>query len=337
MCQSVGTPAYIVIEAKGTRACLWLKHWIKITEKEGCLAFPENYTFNLRILENLRQVMYGLRTPPRPAQFEALAIWELAARQQQSLKFEKKMRRAEKSSVEARWDSEQRQRRLNTLLGVRLFPEMTEDGEKVSKKSKRSSSAVEEQTSKEPKEKVEGKSDGDADQGCTDRDSGKLSASAAAGKWHVSESRIHASHTQKVNNPTEQEEELLGLLAPKRIPGQEREREELEATPGNAQVSLPIPESDEVEGIREEEGESSSTETVKEPVQRQQERVPVQRKPSQRRGSSEADGLTNQIEQVTDPHGKGVETDPSQEGLTPPEPVVRTLKHKSLSSILKRA
>ncbi|KAJ1119205.1 hypothetical protein NDU88_007391 [Pleurodeles waltl] len=67
------------MEEKGVAPCLWLKQWCKLTEKDGCLAFAENGSFNIGILENLRKALNEQKPPPRPAQFEALAIWELMA------------------------------------------------------------------------------------------------------------------------------------------------------------------------------------------------------------------------------------------------------------------
>ncbi|KAJ1128752.1 hypothetical protein NDU88_007127 [Pleurodeles waltl] len=117
------------MEEKGVAQCLWLKQWCKATEKEGCLAFPEHGTFNLRVLENLWRVLNELKPPPRPEQFETLAIWELMAIQQQQQKFERRMRKAEKTLAEARWDSAQRVWRRETLDGVRLFPAIAQEDE----------------------------------------------------------------------------------------------------------------------------------------------------------------------------------------------------------------
>ncbi|KAJ1089111.1 hypothetical protein NDU88_002264, partial [Pleurodeles waltl] len=47
--------------------------------KEGCLAFPEHGTFNPKVLENLRWMLSTQKPPPRPAQYESLAIWDLMA------------------------------------------------------------------------------------------------------------------------------------------------------------------------------------------------------------------------------------------------------------------
>ncbi|KAJ1115544.1 hypothetical protein NDU88_003768 [Pleurodeles waltl] len=112
------------MEERGVAPCLWLKQWCKMTEKEGCLAFPEHGTFNIRILENLQRVLNEQKLPPRPAQFEALAICELMAIRQQQLKFERRMRKAEKTLA----DSTQRVWRREIIDGVRMFPAITQEG-----------------------------------------------------------------------------------------------------------------------------------------------------------------------------------------------------------------
>ncbi|KAJ1089610.1 hypothetical protein NDU88_002761 [Pleurodeles waltl] len=127
--QPEDTLAYAIMEKRGVAPCLWLKQWCKATEKEECLAFPEHGTFNVRILENLRSVLNELKPPPRPAQFEALAIWELMAVRQQQQKFERRMRKAEKTLAEARWDSTHRVCRRETIDGVRMFPAITQESE----------------------------------------------------------------------------------------------------------------------------------------------------------------------------------------------------------------
>ncbi|KAJ1124938.1 hypothetical protein NDU88_003385 [Pleurodeles waltl] len=130
-----GTPAYIVMEEKGVAPCLWLKQWHKLTEKHGSVAFPIHGTFNIRILENLRFTMYDMKVPPRPAQFEALAIWELMARQQQQKKFETRMRKIEKTLADARWDNAQKVWRSDVLQGIKLFPAITKEEEETGKKA----------------------------------------------------------------------------------------------------------------------------------------------------------------------------------------------------------
>ncbi|KAJ1215737.1 hypothetical protein NDU88_003345 [Pleurodeles waltl] len=66
---------------------------------------------------------------PRPAQFEALAVRELVARQQQEMKFKRRMKRVEKSLAEARWDWVQKKWRVVTLQDVKLFPTIMEGDE----------------------------------------------------------------------------------------------------------------------------------------------------------------------------------------------------------------
>ncbi|KAJ1152666.1 hypothetical protein NDU88_005441 [Pleurodeles waltl] len=117
------------MEERGVAPCLWLKQWCKATEKEGCFAFTEHGTFNIRILENLQRVLNELKSPPRPAQFEGLAIWELMAIRQQQQKFERRMRKAEKTLAEARWDSAQRVWRRETIDGIRMFPAKAQENE----------------------------------------------------------------------------------------------------------------------------------------------------------------------------------------------------------------
>ncbi|KAJ1109535.1 hypothetical protein NDU88_006895 [Pleurodeles waltl] len=130
-----GTPAYIVMEEKGVAPCLWLKQWHKLTEKHGSVAFPIHGTFNIRILENLRFAMYDMKVPPRPAQFEALAIWELMARQQQQKKFETRIRKVEKTLADARWDNAQKVWRSDILQGIKLFPAIAKEEEATGKKA----------------------------------------------------------------------------------------------------------------------------------------------------------------------------------------------------------
>ncbi|KAJ1205729.1 hypothetical protein NDU88_001156 [Pleurodeles waltl] len=130
-----GTPAYIVMEEKGVAPCLWLKQWHKLTEKHGSVAFPVHGTFNIRILENLRFAMYDMKVPPRPAQFEALTIWELMARQQQQNKFETRIRKVEKTLADARWDKAQKVWRSDVLQGIKLFPAITKEEETTGKKA----------------------------------------------------------------------------------------------------------------------------------------------------------------------------------------------------------
>ncbi|KAJ1192632.1 hypothetical protein NDU88_001939 [Pleurodeles waltl] len=77
--------------------------------------------------------LYETKPLPRPAQFEALEVWELIARQQQEIKFQRRTRKVEKSLAEARWDWEQKELRMTTLQDVNLFPAITEEGESEEK------------------------------------------------------------------------------------------------------------------------------------------------------------------------------------------------------------
>ncbi|KAJ1176982.1 hypothetical protein NDU88_002249 [Pleurodeles waltl] len=142
------SPAYIVMEERGVALCFWLKQCCKLSKKRGSLAFPEHGTFNLRILDQLQMALYEIKTLPRPAQLEALAVWELVARQQQEMKYKRRIKRVEKSLAEAKWDWEQKRWRAETLQCAKLFPanteeEAEEDGakevESAGKKKKRKS------------------------------------------------------------------------------------------------------------------------------------------------------------------------------------------------------
>ncbi|KAJ1091230.1 hypothetical protein NDU88_004357 [Pleurodeles waltl] len=123
------------MEEKGVALCLWIKQWCKLTEKEGCLAFPEYGTFNTRILENLRIMLSVQKPPPRPTQYEALAIWDLMAIRQRQQKFERRMKRAENTSAEARWDNESRMWRRGIVDGLKMFPAITQEDEMQGKKA----------------------------------------------------------------------------------------------------------------------------------------------------------------------------------------------------------
>ncbi|KAJ1208908.1 hypothetical protein NDU88_004291 [Pleurodeles waltl] len=123
------------MEEKGVAPRLWLKHWCKLTEQDACLAFPENGTFNIGVLENLWKTLNEQKPPTRPAQFEALAIWDLMAIRQRQQKFERRMRRAAKTSAEARWDNETRMWRREIMDGVRMFPAITQEAETQGRKA----------------------------------------------------------------------------------------------------------------------------------------------------------------------------------------------------------
>ncbi|KAJ1137507.1 hypothetical protein NDU88_003905 [Pleurodeles waltl] len=87
------------------------------------------------ILENLRKALNEQKLPPRPAQFEALAIWELMAIRQRQQKFERRMRKAEKTLAEARWDSEHRMWRREIIDGVRKFLAITQEADTQGRKA----------------------------------------------------------------------------------------------------------------------------------------------------------------------------------------------------------
>ncbi|KAJ1124960.1 hypothetical protein NDU88_003403 [Pleurodeles waltl] len=76
-----------------------------------------------------------MKVPPRPAQFEALAIWELMARQQQQKKFETRIRKAEKTLADARWDNAQKVWRSDILQWIKLFPAIAKEEEATGKKA----------------------------------------------------------------------------------------------------------------------------------------------------------------------------------------------------------
>ncbi|KAJ1167753.1 hypothetical protein NDU88_008142 [Pleurodeles waltl] len=76
-----------------------------------------------------------MKVPPRPAQFEALAIWELIARNQQQKKFETRIRKVEKTLADARWDSTQKVWRSDVLQGIKLFPAITDEAETEGRKA----------------------------------------------------------------------------------------------------------------------------------------------------------------------------------------------------------
>ncbi|KAJ1205042.1 hypothetical protein NDU88_000477 [Pleurodeles waltl] len=76
-----------------------------------------------------------MKVPPRPVQFEALAIWELIAKNQQQKKFETRIRKVEKTLADARWDSTQKVWRSDVLQGIKLFPAITDEAETEGRKA----------------------------------------------------------------------------------------------------------------------------------------------------------------------------------------------------------
>ncbi|KAJ1202208.1 hypothetical protein NDU88_006009 [Pleurodeles waltl] len=85
-----------------------------------------------------------MKLPPRPLQFEALAIWEQMARRQLQKKFETRVRKVEKTLADARWDITQKVWRSDILQGIKLFPAITDEeeteGRKATYKTNRSQS-----------------------------------------------------------------------------------------------------------------------------------------------------------------------------------------------------
>ncbi|KAJ1115235.1 hypothetical protein NDU88_003461 [Pleurodeles waltl] len=75
------------------------------------------------------------KPPPRPAQYEALAVWDLMDIKQRQQKFERRMRRAEKTLAEARWDNESKMWRRGIVDGLKLFPAITQGDETQGKKA----------------------------------------------------------------------------------------------------------------------------------------------------------------------------------------------------------
>ncbi|KAJ1203548.1 hypothetical protein NDU88_007333 [Pleurodeles waltl] len=75
------------------------------------------------------------KPPPRPAQYEALAIWDLMAIKQRQEKFQRRIKRAEKTLAEARWDNESKMWRWGIVDGLKLFPAITQGDETQGKKA----------------------------------------------------------------------------------------------------------------------------------------------------------------------------------------------------------
>ncbi|KAJ1149914.1 hypothetical protein NDU88_002713 [Pleurodeles waltl] len=73
--------------------------------------------------------------PPRPAQYEALAVWDLVAIRQRQQRLERRMKRAEKILAEARWDNESRMWRRGIVNGLKLFPAIMQEDETQGKKT----------------------------------------------------------------------------------------------------------------------------------------------------------------------------------------------------------
>ncbi|KAJ1117792.1 hypothetical protein NDU88_005988 [Pleurodeles waltl] len=92
-------------------------------------------TFNTRVLENLRWMLSVQKPPLRPAQYEALAVWDLMAMKQRQQKFERRIRRAEKTLAEASWDNESKMWRRGIVDGLKLFPAIAQRDETQGKKA----------------------------------------------------------------------------------------------------------------------------------------------------------------------------------------------------------
>ncbi|KAJ1193435.1 hypothetical protein NDU88_002733 [Pleurodeles waltl] len=75
------------------------------------------------------------KPPPRPAQYEALAVWDLMAIKQRQQRFERRMRKAEKTLAEARWDNESKMWRRGIVDGLKLFPAIAQGDETQGKKA----------------------------------------------------------------------------------------------------------------------------------------------------------------------------------------------------------
>ncbi|KAJ1191991.1 hypothetical protein NDU88_001304 [Pleurodeles waltl] len=75
------------------------------------------------------------KPPPRPAQYEALAIWDLMALKQRQEKFQRRMKRAEKTLAEGRWDNESKMWRRGIVDRLKLFPAITQEDEAQGKKA----------------------------------------------------------------------------------------------------------------------------------------------------------------------------------------------------------
>lgn len=77
-----GTPVHFMSINLGENSCMWVHQWCKITEKEVPLRFPKDGTFELQIIDKLREVLCGIKTPSKAAQFEALSMWGKSSKRQ---------------------------------------------------------------------------------------------------------------------------------------------------------------------------------------------------------------------------------------------------------------
>ncbi|KAJ1192659.1 hypothetical protein NDU88_001967 [Pleurodeles waltl] len=75
------------------------------------------------------------KPPPRQAQYETLAIWDLMALKHRQERFQRRLRRAEKSYAEARWDNENKMWRRGIVDGLKLFSTIAQGDETPGKKA----------------------------------------------------------------------------------------------------------------------------------------------------------------------------------------------------------
>ncbi|XP_078515063.1 uncharacterized protein LOC144773844 [Lissotriton helveticus] len=70
------TPAAYMEGEYGYHTVLWFDSWKRYTKNDGVLTWPDDGSFNVKVLRNLREKMNALVPKPRPTQFEALVEWE---------------------------------------------------------------------------------------------------------------------------------------------------------------------------------------------------------------------------------------------------------------------
>ncbi|KAJ1150037.1 hypothetical protein NDU88_002835 [Pleurodeles waltl] len=85
--------------------------------------------------QNLRLMLSVQKPPPRPAQYEPLSVWDLMAIQQRQQKFMRRMKRAEKTLAEAKWDNKTKMWRRGIVDGIKMFPAITQEDETQGKKA----------------------------------------------------------------------------------------------------------------------------------------------------------------------------------------------------------
>ena len=89
--------------------------WCQITEKEGALQFPRYGTFNLKILDNLKRMLYELKAPTQMTHLEALDAWPCALHAKEKEKFQVKTRRRISSWIERKQEEDRMTWREETL------------------------------------------------------------------------------------------------------------------------------------------------------------------------------------------------------------------------------